>query len=124
MSWFVWRSAGRTSTSLLAKNALFLKVMLFAIALPYLANSAGWILTEVGRFPWLVFGLIQLPDGVSLAVSAGELWISLIGYVLVYSLLIVATIYLLRKYAKAGPDPLAAPAPAKDPAPSLLGAQE
>lgn len=109
---------------LLAKNDLFLKILVFGIALPYLANSSGWLLTEVGRFPWVVFGLVKLEDAVSPAVSAGELWISLIGYLLVYSALIVATVYLLTKYAKAGPAATDEPAPAKEPAPSLLGAQE
>jgi len=72
------------------------------IALPYLANTAGWILTEIGRFPWVVFGLLRLEDAVSVVVPAGALWATLIGYILVYALLIVATVYLMVKFAKAG----------------------
>lgn len=80
-----------------------MRVLPVAIFLPYLANTSGWLLTEVGRFPWVVYGLVTLEDGVSPNVSIGMLWISLIGYVLIYGLLIVATIYLLRKHALAGP---------------------
>ncbi len=79
-----------------------LKIFVWAMVLPYLANTSGWLLTEVGRFPWVVFGLVKMENGVSTAVSSGELLISLIGYVLVYGALIVATIYLLNKYARSG----------------------
>ena len=50
----------------------FLKLLPFAIALPYLANTSGWLLTEVGRFPWVVFGLVKLEDGVSPVSDAGD----------------------------------------------------
>ena len=75
-----------------------------AIALPYLANSFGWILTEVGRQPWAVYGLLKVEDSVSPNVTTGHLWMSLIGYVVVYGVLMVADVYLLTKFAKAGPD--------------------
>lgn len=80
-----------------------LKMLVWAIILPYIANTAGWLLTEVGRFPWVVFGLVRLEDGLSQVVSSGMLWVSLIGYILIYGLLIFATIYLLRKFARGGP---------------------
>lgn len=79
-----------------------LKLFLWAIILPYLANTSGWLLTEVGRYPWVVFGLVKLENGISPNVTVGMLLVSLIGYVLVYGLLIVATVYLLAKYARAG----------------------
>ena len=87
---------------LLEKRPLFLKILTWAIVLPYLANTSGWILTEVGRFPWVVYGLVKLDEATSPNVSAGMLLVSLIGYVLIYSILILATIYLLKKYAIAG----------------------
>ena len=74
-----------------------------AISLPYLANTFGWIMTEVDRSPWAVYGLLKLDDAVSPNVSNGLLWMSLIGFVLVYGILMVADVYLLRKYAVAGP---------------------
>jgi cytochrome d ubiquinol oxidase subunit I len=85
------------------QRAIILKAFTLAIALPYIANTSGWLVTEVGRFPWTVYGLIMLDESVSPSVSAGMLLISLVGYVVVYGLLIVATVYLLGKYAKAGP---------------------
>lgn len=79
------------------------KIFFFALFLPYIANSAGWIMTEVGRYPWVVYGLLKLEDAVSLAVSPGELWVTLVGYTLIYALLMVADVYLLVKYAKTVP---------------------
>jgi cytochrome d ubiquinol oxidase subunit I len=89
--------------NLYGKVQWFLKILLFTVALPYVANTAGWILTEVGRFPWVVYGLVKLQEGVSIVVKSGTLLTSLIGFILVYGLLIAATLFLLFKYAKAGP---------------------
>ncbi len=91
----------------------YLKAMLWAIALPYLANSAGWIFTEVGRQPWIVFGLQRTADGVSPSVGVGEVLFSLIAFTLVYGVLMMADVVLLKKYAAAGiPDDEASePAP-------------
>jgi cytochrome d ubiquinol oxidase subunit I len=99
------------------------RVLPIAVFLPYLANSSGWLLTEVGRFPWVVFGLVTLEQGVSSTVSAGMLWVSLIGYILVYGLLIVATVYLLRKYALAGPAATDEPLPL-DVVPTVAAVQD
>jgi cytochrome d ubiquinol oxidase subunit I len=108
------------------KRQLALKIFAWGIVLPYLANTSGWLLTEVGRFPWLVFGLVKLQDGVSPNVTAGMLMVSLVGYVLVYGLLIVATVYLMRKYARAGLDKSDASASGPDEGPEtmLVGAQD
>ncbi len=110
---------------LFEKRPLALKIFTWGIALPYLANTSGWLLTEVGRFPWVVFGLVKLQDGVSPNVTAGMLLVSLIGYVLVYGLLIVATVYLLSKYARAGLGNDSPPMePGEDTASMLIGAQD
>lgn len=85
------------------KYPWFFKFLPFAIILPYLANTTGWVITEVGRFPWVVYGLVKLQDGVSKAVTSGMLITTLIGFILVYGLLIATTIYLMLKFAKAGP---------------------
>jgi cytochrome d ubiquinol oxidase subunit I len=81
----------------------WLLIFLAAIALPYLANSFGWIMTEVGRAPWAVYGLLKLEDSVSPNVSAGLVLATLIGYVAVYGILIGVDIFLLRKFAKVVP---------------------
>src|SRR5271157_488810 len=72
------------------------------IGLPYLANTCGWLMTELGRQPWVVYGLMKTSDAVSPVISTGMVLISLIGFVLIYGLLMVADVYLLVKYAKAG----------------------
>lgn len=85
------------------KYPWFFKLLPLAISLPYLANTTGWILTEVGRFPWVVYGVVKMENGVSKAITGGMLLFSLIGFILVYGLLITANIYLMVKYSKAGP---------------------
>ncbi|NLI90804.1 MAG: cytochrome ubiquinol oxidase subunit I [Peptococcaceae bacterium] len=82
----------------------YLKVMLWAIALPYIANTTGWLMTEIGRQPWIVQGLQKVEAGVSPTVSAGEVLATLIGFTLLYGVLAAADIYLLKKYAQAGPE--------------------
>jgi cytochrome d ubiquinol oxidase subunit I len=77
-----------------------LRLLIPAIILPYLANSTGWMLTEVGRQPWIVQGLMTIDKAVSPNVTVEMLLISLIGFTLVYGLLMVADIYLLQKYAR------------------------
>ncbi len=82
----------------------FLKLMLFAIPLPYIATQLGWLVAEIGRQPWIVYGLLKTSDAVSKSVSATQVVVSLIGFTLVYGLLAVVDIYLLTKYARKGPD--------------------
>jgi len=84
------------------RYSTILKIFSLGLILPYLANSSGWILTEVGRYPWVVYGLLKMEEGASPNVTAGMLWVSLIGYILIYGALIIATIYLLRKEVIAG----------------------
>jgi len=79
------------------------RLFIFAIALPYFANTAGWIMTELGRLPWVVYGLMKLEEGISPTVSAGMVLTTLIVFTLVYAALMVANIYLLKKFAVAGP---------------------
>ncbi|MGE3189597.1 MAG: cytochrome ubiquinol oxidase subunit I, partial [Vicinamibacterales bacterium] len=83
-------------------SARLVRLLPWAIALPYLANSAGWIFTEIGRQPWIVFGLQKTVDAVSPAVTAGEVLTSLVGFTVIYGALMVADVYLLAKYATAG----------------------
>lgn len=82
----------------------FSKLLIWAIGLPMLAHSTGWILAEVGRQPWAVYGLFKTEFGVSpeAAVSSGEVLVTLIGFTLLYAVLIVADVYLMKKYAIAG----------------------
>ncbi len=68
--------------------------------MPYIAIELGWVLAEVGRQPWIVFGVMRTEDAVSPNVSTGMLLTSLIVFTVLYAVLIIVDIYLLAKYAK------------------------
>ncbi|NDJ79117.1 MAG: cytochrome ubiquinol oxidase subunit I, partial [Chloroflexi bacterium] len=87
----------------LTENRRFLRLLPFAIALPYIANTAGWMMTELGRQPWIVFGLQRVEDAVSPNVSTGMVAASLVMFVAIYGVLMFADVYLLAKFGKAGP---------------------
>jgi len=89
-------------TNRLPKAGRFLRSSIAAILLPYLANTTGWILAEMGRQPWIVFGLMRVDQAISPAVTPAMLLISLIGFTLVYGVLMLADLYLLNKFARAG----------------------
>jgi cytochrome d ubiquinol oxidase subunit I len=93
----------------LVESPGFLKVMLYAIPLPYIALQAGWLVTEVGRQPWIVYGLMKTTDAVS-PIAASQVGVSLGAFILVYSLLGAAAFYLMFRYARLGPQPLPAAA--------------
>ena len=88
----------------LENNKLFLNIMLFLIPLPYLAQQMGWVVAELGRQPWAVYGVLKTADGVSKSVTATQVLLSLIGFTVLYGVLGAIDIYLLAKYAKKGPD--------------------
>jgi cytochrome d ubiquinol oxidase subunit I len=85
-------------------KAKWMKWLPWALVFPYLANASGWILTEMGRQPWIVYGLLKVQDAVSPNLTTLDLLISLIGYTVVYGSLAVAMVKLMKKYAIAGPD--------------------
>jgi cytochrome bd ubiquinol oxidase subunit I len=93
----------------------FWRAAIWSLPLPLLANSFGWIFTEVGRQPWVVFGLLHTAKGVSPSVGAGTVATSLIVLAALYSVLAVIEVGLMARYAKAGPPELPA---VKDPAPA------
>lgn len=76
-------------------------VMTFA---PFIINTAGWVVTEMGRYPWTVYGVFTIADSVSPNVSVASLLISNIGYFLVFSLLGVMAFYLMVRLVQEGPD--------------------
>jgi cytochrome d ubiquinol oxidase subunit I len=86
------------------ENAKWMKWVPWVIVLPYIANSSGWILTEMGRQPWIVQGLLTVEKAVSPNLTTLDLLISLIGFAALYGSLAVAMVYLMKKYAIAGPD--------------------
>ncbi len=86
----------------LLEYPLYLKVMILAIPLPYIACETGWILAEVGRQPWIVYGLMRTEDAVS-PIATSQVATSLVGFVLVYSLLGLIGFYLMLKIIRKGP---------------------
>ncbi len=82
----------------------FLKMMIWAIPLPYIAIELGWVVAEVGRQPWIVYGLMKTADATSTAVTIPQIIMSLVGFVVLYGALGIIDIYLLIKYAKKGPE--------------------
>ncbi|MEI6313776.1 MAG: cytochrome ubiquinol oxidase subunit I [Syntrophus sp. (in: bacteria)] len=88
----------------LEKYPLFLKIMLYTIPLPYLAGELGWIVAEVGRQPWIVYGVLKTSEAASRSVSVTQVTVSLVGFTLLYSFLGLIDMYLLAKYAKKGPE--------------------
>jgi len=81
----------------------FLKFSMFAATLPFIASAAGWIFTEMGRQPWVVFGLLKTEDANSPTVGSAEVWITLIGFTLLYGVLAVFAGKLFFKTAAKGP---------------------
>jgi cytochrome bd ubiquinol oxidase subunit I len=90
----------------LVESPRYLKVMLWSIPLPYIACELGWVLAEVGRQPWIVYGLLKTSDAAS-PVAGFQVLISLIAFILVYGLLGAIGFYLIVKNAKEGPEPVA-----------------
>ncbi|MFN8160424.1 MAG: cytochrome ubiquinol oxidase subunit I [Solirubrobacterales bacterium] len=87
----------------LAESRRFLKVAVPAVALPFVASASGWIFTEMGRQPWVVFGLLKTADANSPSVGAAEVWITLIGFTLLYGVLAVIAGKIFVGVARKGP---------------------
>ena len=81
----------------------YLRLMPYALILPYVATSTGWLMTELGRQPWIVFGLMKTEQAVSPTVTWGMVLASLLIFTVLYGALMAVDIYLLNKYAKGGP---------------------
>jgi len=86
----------------LMDSPLLLKILLFSIPLPYIAIQLGWIVTELGRQPWIVWGMMRTADAVS-PIAVSQVFTTLVGFTLVYSLLGFAGYYLIFQHAKKGP---------------------
>ena len=78
-------------------------VFVFAVILPQIANQVGWYAAEMGRQPWVVYGLLRTSDALSKVVTANQVLFSLILFTVIYSLLFMLFIYLLNKKIKHGP---------------------
>ncbi len=98
-AWLWWRG------TLFSKRWL-MYVFVFVIPLPYIANQAGWAAAEVGRQPWLVYGLLRTSDGISKTVSSAQTLGSIIMFGVIYLLLFAVFLYVLNDKIQHGPEPV------------------
>jgi cytochrome d ubiquinol oxidase subunit I len=94
-AWLYWKKR-------LERARWFQWTALVAIALPYIAATAGWVLTEMGRQPWIVQGLLKTSEANSPSVSTTWLGISLGVFIALYITLLVVDFVLMRRYAHPG----------------------
>lgn len=85
---------------------VFLKLLIAMLPLPYIANSFGWYVTEAGRQPWIVTGLQKTAAAVSPNITTPEVWLTMIGFTLVYLLLAIAAIYISVKFIQKDSGPV------------------
>jgi cytochrome d ubiquinol oxidase subunit I len=83
----------------LPQNRWFLWVMSVALFLPYVASELGWVVAEIGRQPWIVYGLLRTQDAASRNLSPGDVLGSLIAFIVIYGSLAVVDVSLLKKFA-------------------------
>ncbi len=94
---FWWRGT-------LFKQVWLMGILVVAVLGPQIANQVGWITAEVGRQPWIVYGLLRTSEGLSQAVNTSQVLFSLILFTLIYLLLFVLFVYLLNEKIKHGPE--------------------
>jgi cytochrome d ubiquinol oxidase subunit I len=78
-------------------------ILLLSLPFPYIANTAGWMTAELGRQPWLVYGLMRTADGYSKLVSAGNGTFTLLGFMGMYTVLGILFLFLVRREIESGP---------------------
>jgi cytochrome d ubiquinol oxidase subunit I len=95
-AWLLWRG------KLYGARWMLWTIML-ALPFPFIANTAGWITAEVGRQPWLIYGLMRTRAGVSPQVAAGNAWFTLIGFLGLYTILGILFLFLVYREIELGP---------------------
>ncbi len=88
----------------LAETKLLLWALVLLMPLPYVANTAGWMTAEMGRQPWIIYGLMRTADGVSPHVSSGSALFTLLGFLGIYTLLFMLGLFLIWRILEQGPE--------------------
>ena len=88
----------------LFESRWMLWILLLSLPLPFIANTAGWMTAEIGRQPYLVYGLLRTANGYSKSVSAGNGWFTLLGFLGMYTLLSILFLFLVRREIEHGPE--------------------
>jgi len=81
-----------------------LRIMVFSVAFPQIANETGWYSAESGRYPWIVYGLLRISDGLSKAVTANQIFASIMMFLVAYLILFLLFLYILNEKIKHGPE--------------------
>jgi len=89
----------------LFRSKIVLWALMLALPFPFIANTAGWITAEVGRQPWLIYGLMRTSAGPSPLVSAGSAWFTLIGFAGIDAILAILFLFLTYREIERGPEP-------------------
>jgi cytochrome d ubiquinol oxidase subunit I len=89
----------------LFESRWMLWTLMLCVPLPYIANTAGWITAELGRQPWLIYGLMRTAHGASPRIGAGNAWFTLIGFMGMYTVLGILWLFLVWREIETGPEP-------------------
>ena len=93
----LWRGA-------LYQSRAMLWLLMLMLPFPYIATTAGWITAEVGRQPWLIYGIMRTPAGFSQHVSSGNVLFTLIGFMGMYTVLGILFLFLVGREIEEGPE--------------------
>ena len=97
-AWLLWRKQ-------LFRSRRMLWILMLSAPLPYVATSAGWMTAEIGRQPWLVYGLMRTVEGASPHVSSGNVLFTLLGFIFMYLMMGLLFVTLIIRVINRGPEP-------------------
>lgn len=97
--WGLWRWRKGTYV----EGSFFLKSMVWAVLLPQIGNQAGWMAAEMGRYPWIVYDLLRISEGLSKSVTANQVLGSIVMFGIVYTFLFLMFVYLMNEKIQHGP---------------------
>jgi cytochrome d ubiquinol oxidase subunit I len=89
----------------LYESRWMLWILMLSVPLPYIANTAGWLTAELGRQPWVIYGLMRTAHGASPRVAAGNAWFTLLGFMGMYTVLAILWLFLVYQEIERGPEP-------------------
>jgi cytochrome d ubiquinol oxidase subunit I len=89
----------------LYQSRWMLWTLMICVPLPYIANTAGWMTAELGRQPWLIYGLMRTAHGISPRVASGNAWFTLLGFMGMYAVLAILWLFLIYREIELGPEP-------------------
>jgi cytochrome d ubiquinol oxidase subunit I len=97
-AWLLWKRR-------IYESRPWLWVLMLAMPFPFIANTAGWMTAELGRQPWVIYGVMRTQDGFSSQVSSGNTLFTLLGFMGMYGLLAILFLFLMRREFEHGPEP-------------------